>query len=61
MRALRWIAEAHEAKQRRRHAVRRRERARGYLPVHDEQYEPLYVGKVYDEKWVYSDAERRIG
>lgn len=39
-----WLLEVHEARLRRRHAVRRRARARGYLPVYDEQYEPVDRG-----------------
>ena len=37
---IRWIVEVVEARNRRRHAVRRRARAKGYLPVHDEQWDP---------------------
>lgn len=38
LRGLRWLAEVREAKHRRRHAVRRRARCKGF--IHDEQWHP---------------------
>jgi hypothetical protein len=53
LRVLRYIAEVHEAKQRRRHAVRRRAQRKGYVwtgssrnvstnwPVFDDEWNPM--------------------
>jgi type II secretory pathway component PulJ len=40
LRAGSWIVEVVEARNRRRHAVRRRARAKGYIPVYDDRWEP---------------------
>ena len=37
---LAWLVESVEAKHRIRHARRRRKRAKGYLPVFDDRWEP---------------------
>lgn len=44
MRAVIWMIEVVEARHRRRHAARRRARVKGYLPIFDEQYDPMERG-----------------
>jgi len=44
-RVARWSFQVVKSKHRRRHAARRRARAKGYIPIYDEQIDPMELLK----------------
>jgi len=44
-RCIHWALEVADARHRRRHAARRRARAKGYLPIFDDQIDPMELLK----------------